>query len=83
MMERIMVTNAQAVQQVRIRETQEYDVEVPTAGDSRMAARLARRRFLGMTVEEQAANSIGVTTRSFEVGEDEFDEDELTAETDS
>jgi len=78
-----MVTNTQAVQQVRIRETQEYDVEVPTTGDSRMAARLARRRFLGMTVDEQASNSIGVTTRSFEVGEDEFDEDELAAETDS
>jgi hypothetical protein len=64
---------------VRVRETQEYDIAVMTAGDSREAARLARRKFLGMRVDEQAANSVGVTGRSFEAGEEEFDEDELTA----
>ncbi len=62
---------------VRVRETQEYDVEVTTAGDSRDAARLARRKFLSMTVDEQAANSVGIIGRSFEAGEEEFDEDEL------
>jgi hypothetical protein len=65
---------------VRVRETQEYDVDVATAGDSQEAARLARRKFLGMTVNQQAANSVGVTARRFEAGEDEFDEDELTDE---
>jgi len=33
-----------------------------------------------MTVDEQAASSVGVTGRSFEAGADEFDEDELTGE---
>jgi hypothetical protein len=65
------------VHMVRVRETQEYDVEVTTAGDNREAARLARRKFLSMTVNEQVANSVGVAGRSFEAGEDEFDEDEL------
>jgi hypothetical protein len=36
-------------QVVRVRETQEFDVEVATTGDSREAAKLARRNFLGMT----------------------------------
>jgi hypothetical protein len=65
---------------VRVRETQEYDVEVVTSSDSRDAARLARLRFLGMTVVEQASNSVGVTSRTFEVGEDDFDEDELAGD---
>jgi hypothetical protein len=65
---------------VRVRETQEYDIEVTTAGDSREAARLARRKFLSMTVNEQVANSVGATGRSFEAGEEEFDEDELAGE---
>jgi hypothetical protein len=75
-----MVTNIEAVQVVRIRETQEYDIEVATAGTSLEAAKLARQRFLGMRVDEQAANSIGVTARSFEAGGHEFDEDELARE---
>lgn len=62
---------------VRVRETQEYDIEVATSGESRDAAKLARHRFLGMTLVEQASNSIGVTGRTFAVGEDGFDEDEL------
>ena len=66
------------VHMVRVRETQEYDIEVATAGDSLEAARQARRKFLGMTVNQQAANSVGVTGRRFEADEDEFDEDELT-----
>ena len=65
---------------VRVRETQEYDIEVTTAGDSREAARLARLKFLGMTVNQQAANSVGATGRTFETGESEYDEDELTGE---
>ena len=68
------------VHMVRVRETQEYDIEVATAGDSLEAARLARRKFLGMTANQQAANSVGVTGRRFEAGEHEFDEDELTGE---
>jgi len=31
-----------------------------------------------MTTGEQAANSVGIIGRTFETGEDEFDEDELT-----
>jgi hypothetical protein len=62
---------------VRVRETQEYNVEVTTDGDSRDAARLARQKFLHMTVDEQATNSIGIVGRSLEAGEDEFDEDDL------
>jgi len=65
---------------VRVRETQEYEVEVATTGNNREAAKLARRRFMGMTVGEQAANSVGITGRSFEAGEEEFDEDELAGE---
>jgi hypothetical protein len=76
----LTITDSDVVHVVRVRETQEYDIEVTTAGNSREAARVARRKFLGMTVEEQAANSVGVTGRSFEAGEDEFDEDELTGE---
>jgi hypothetical protein len=68
------------VHMVRVRETQEYDIEVATAGDSLEAARMARRKFLGMTVNQQAASSVGVTGRRFEAGEDEFDEDQLTGE---
>ncbi len=66
---------------VRVRETQEYDIEVATSGDSRDAAMLARLRFLGMTVVEHASNSIGVTGRTFAVGEDGFDEDEFAGDT--
>jgi hypothetical protein len=65
---------------VRVRETQEYDIEVAASGDSRDAAKLARHRFLGMTIAEQASNSIGVTGRTFVVGEDGFDEDELAGD---
>jgi hypothetical protein len=74
------VADAAIVRVVRIRETQEYDVEVATSGDGREAAKLARRRFIGMTVVEQASNSIGVTGRTFEVGEDDFDDDELAGD---
>jgi hypothetical protein len=62
---------------VRVRETQEYDIEVAALGTNRDAAKAARLRFMGMTVVEQASSSIGVTGRTFEIGEDEFDEDEL------
>ena len=74
------VADAAIMRVVRIRETQEYDVEVTTAGDGWEAAKLARRKFLGMSVVEQGSNSIGVTGRTFEVGEDDFDEDELTGD---
>ena len=74
------ITAAVVAHWVRVRETQEYDVEVTTIGNSRETAKSARRRFLGMTVDEQAANSVGVTRRSFEVGEEEFDEDDLAGE---
>ena len=74
------VSDAAIMRVVRIRETQEYDVEVATTGDGREAAKLARRRFMDMTVVEQASNSIGVTGRTFEVGEDDFDEDELASD---
>jgi hypothetical protein len=67
---------------VRVRETQEYDVEVTTTGNGRDAAKLARRRFLDMTADEQAANSVGITERSFEADEELFDEDELAGEGD-
>jgi len=65
---------------VRVRETQEYDIEVTatTADGGLEAARQARLKFMGMTVEEQSANSVGVTSRIFEVEDEEFDEDELT-----
>jgi hypothetical protein len=76
------VTNTVVAQVVRVREVQEYEVEVMIGGSSRAAAKLARQRFLSMTADEQATNSIRVTARSFEVGDDEFDEDELAAEAD-
>jgi hypothetical protein len=72
------MNDAVVVHVVRVRETQEYDVEVTTTGGSLEAAGLARRRFLSMTTDEQAANCVGVIGRTFEAGEDEFDEDELT-----
>jgi len=65
---------------VRVRETQEYDIEVSTLGTSRDAARAARLKFLGMTVVEQASNSIGVAGRTFEIGDDDFDDDELAGD---
>lgn len=73
-------TDAAITHVVRVRETQEYDVEVVTSGDSRDAATLARLRFLGMTIVEQASSSVGVTSRTFEVGEDDFDEDQLAGD---
>jgi hypothetical protein len=33
---------------------------------------------MDMTIDEQSANSVGVSARSFAAGEDEFDDDELT-----
>ena len=74
----ITVADTVVAHVVRVREMQEYDIEVTTTGNSREAAKLARRRFLGMTAKEQAANSVGVTGRTFEAGEEEFEEDELT-----
>ncbi len=65
---------------VRVRETQEYDIEVSTSGRCRDAARAARLKFIGMTVVEQASNSVGVTGRTFEIGEDDFDDDELAGD---
>jgi hypothetical protein len=64
---------------VRIRETQEYDIGISTnAAEAGLeAARQARLKFLGMTPEEQAANSLGVTSRIFDVDDEEFDDDEL------
>ena len=73
----LKTSSAVVVQVVRVRETQEYDIELVAGDNSRETAKLARGQFLGMTVDEQAANSIGVTARSFEVGEQEFDEDDL------
>jgi hypothetical protein len=72
-------TNKTTVLVVRVRETQEYDVEVTaTIADGGLeAARQARFKFLGMMVEEQSANSVGVTSRVFEVGDEEFEDDEL------
>jgi hypothetical protein len=55
-------------------------VEVTTAGDSREAARLARREVLNMSINRLAANSVGVIQRTFETAEEEFDEDELAGE---
>jgi hypothetical protein len=74
----LTMNDAVVVHVVRVRETQEYDIEVTTTGGSREAARLARRKFLSMTTDEQTANSVGVTGRTFETRGDEFDEDELT-----
>jgi len=73
------VTATRTMYVVRVRETQEYDIdiEVAASGTSRDAAKAARLRFLGMTVVDQASNSIGVTARTFGIGEDDFDEDEL------
>jgi hypothetical protein len=67
---------------VRVRETQEYDIKVAvTAADGALeAARQARLKFLGMTSEEQSANSVGVTSRVFEVEDEEFDDDEFASE---
>jgi hypothetical protein len=76
----LTATNVAITYLVRVREIQEYDLEVVTVGDSREAAELARRKFLGMTVNEQASNSVGIAERTFEVGENEFDEDELALE---
>jgi hypothetical protein len=33
---------------------------------------------MDMTPDEQASKSVGVTGRSFEIGEEEFDEDEFS-----
>lgn len=76
---RIVVADTAVLRVVRIRETQEYDIEVPTraAGAGLGAARQARLKFLDMTVEEQSANSLGVTSRVFKVEDEEFDDDEL------
>lgn len=67
---------------VRVRETQEYDIEVTTTtpDGSLGAARQARVKFLDMMVKEQSANSVGITSRVFEVGGEEFDDDELAPE---
>ena len=70
--------NAVTLRVVRVRETQEYDIEVATGGDDWEAARSARGRFLDMTARQQAASSVGVTGRYFEAGDGVFDEDELT-----
>jgi hypothetical protein len=78
-MARVAIGTARA-HVVRVRETQEYDIEVAALGTKRDAAKAARLRFMGMTVVEQASSSIGVTGRSFEIGEDEFDEDELAGD---
>jgi len=76
---RVAVADTAVVRVVRIRETQEYDIEVPTkaAEAGFETSRLARLKFLRMTVDEQSANSIGVTSRIFEVEDEEFDDDEL------
>jgi hypothetical protein len=71
------VTDIRTTHVVRVRETQEYDIEVATSGTSRDAAKAARLKFLGMTVVDQTSNSIGVAGRTFGIGEDDFDEDEL------
>lgn len=67
---------------VRVRETQEYDIKVAaTAADGALeAARQARLKFLGMTVEEHSTNSVGVTSRVFEVEDEKFDDDELASD---
>jgi len=63
---------------VRVREVQEYDIEVIATGNDREDARLARHKFLDMTIDEQSGSSVGVTARTFEIGEDQFDDDELS-----
>ena len=74
----VTATDSTAALVVRVRETQEYDIEVAATTCSGLgAARRARLKFLGMTVEEQSANSVGVTSRVFEVEDEEFDDDEL------
>jgi hypothetical protein len=75
----VTATDSSAALVVRVRETLEYDIEVAatTTKGGLEAARQARLKFLGMTVEEQSANSVGVTSRVFEVEGDEFDDDEL------
>jgi hypothetical protein len=72
-------TDAAVVLVVRVRETQEYDIEVTatTADGGLEVARQARLKFLGMTVVEQSTNSVGVTSRVFEVEDEEFDDDEF------
>jgi hypothetical protein len=62
-----------------VRETQEYDIEVPAGivGQGLEAVRRARLKFLGMTVEEQSANSVGVTSRIFEIEDEKYDDDGL------
>lgn len=64
---------------VRVRETQEYDIEVAAGigGGGLEAVRRARLKFLGMTVEEQSANSVGVTSRIFEIEDEKYDDDEV------
>ena len=76
----LAATDTGATHVVRVRETQEYDIEVSTSGTSRDAVSAARLKFMGMTVVEQASNSIGVTGRTFEIGEDDFDDDELAGD---
>jgi hypothetical protein len=73
-------TDAAVALIVRVRETQEYDIEVTaTAAEGGLeAARRARLKFLDMTIEEQSANCVGVTSRVFDVEDEEFDDDELT-----
>jgi hypothetical protein len=75
----VTATDSPTALVVRLRETQEYDIEVAgTNADGGLeAARQARLKFLGMTVGEQSANSVGVTSRVFEVEDKEFDDDEL------
>jgi hypothetical protein len=75
----VIATDSATTLVVRVRETQEYNIEVvATAADGGLAAaRRARLKFLGMAVGEQFANSVGVTSRIFEVEDEEFDDDEL------
>jgi hypothetical protein len=73
-------TDTGATHVVRVRETQEYDIEVSTSGTSRDAARAARLKFMGMTVVEQTSSSIGVTGRTFAIGDEDFDDDELAGD---
>jgi hypothetical protein len=76
----LAATDTRATHVVRVREKQEYDIEVSISGTGRDAARAARLKFMAMTVVEQASNSVGVTGRTFETGEDDFDDDELAEE---
>jgi hypothetical protein len=75
----VTVTDSATSLVVRVRETREYDIGITatTADGGLEAARQARLKFLGMTVEEQSANSVAVTSRVFEVEDEEFDDDEL------